>query len=252
MEAQEPGAVGEAATSASDAADAGGISSEDDVMNLILEGVWEEVLITLTQDMDPWNIDLKVLNQRFMEFIKRTAELDLRIPAKIILAAAILYRLKAESLHEAEGGEEPEPVELEDEEWEEVELGDIVIPPLSVPLKREPRGKVSLDDLVRALDKAMTIRNRREARQLFQIDLRGEDIREQIEALFVVICEFLEREGSVTFSMITSKSNREDKLKKFNSLLHLSNQERVNCYQNELFGEIYLYAGPESEPQEGL
>jgi len=222
--------------------------NEDDLFRLINEGQWEDVIVALTTDMDPWDINLVKLNERFMEIIKKGSELDLRIPAKIILTAAILYRMKVESLHspEVEEMDTMEEFNEGDEQinnLEEISAEGINIPPLAMPIKRAPKGKVSMDDLVNALEKAMTIKNRRAAREIFSIELCGEDITEVIENLFTNICKVIEAHPKAKFSYFLSTKERKDKIQTFNSLLHLSNQQRVYCFQPEIFGEIYLYGG---------
>lgn len=218
-----------------------GLSPDDRVMNRIVSGNWEDVLIFLTKDMDPWNIDIIALNGRFMEHIRKTSQMDLRIPAKILLAAAILYRLKAESLQGFESAEqEPASEELDIPEEPESWKPDII--PMRVPLLRAPKRKVSLDDLMAALDKAMTVRNRREVKEKFRIELTGKDITKMIEEIYEKINSFLEgtREGKMIFSTLFRKEDRDEKIRTFQSILHLSSQERISCRQEQLFGEIEI------------
>ena len=216
--------------------------SNDNIIDCLISGRWEDVLLGLTSDMDPWDIDLVVLAERFMDYVRKTKEGDLRIPAKVILTAAILYRMKVDSITAAEEIQKAEILEIsgESSEKDDVDASGIKIPPISVPLLRKTQGKVSLDELINALDRAMTIKNRRDAREVFQIELKGEDITESIEGLFEKICDRICVDKILKFSSFLDKSDRKDVLRSFNSLLHLSNQERVFIDQPEMFGEIYL------------
>ncbi len=216
--------------------------SNDNIIDCLISGRWEDVLLGLTSDMDPWDIDLVVLAERFMDYVRKTKEDDLRIPAKVILTAAILYRMKVDSITAAEEIEDAESLVAAENvsEEEHADASGIKIPPISVPLLRKTQGKVSLDELINALDRAMTIKNRREAREVFQIELKGEDITESIEGLFEKICDRICVDKILKFSSFLDKSDRKDILRNFNSLLHLSNQERVFIDQPEMFGEIYL------------
>ncbi len=216
--------------------------NNDNIVDCLISGRWEDVLLGLTSDMDPWDIDLVVLAERFMDYVKKTKEGDLRIPAKVILTAAILYRMKVDSITAAEEIQKAEILEISGDSSgkDDVDASGIKIPPISVPLLRKTQGKVSLDELINALDKAMTIKNRREAREVFQIELKGEDITESIEGLFEKICDRICVDKILKFSSFLDKSDRKDVLRSFNSLLHLSNQERVFIDQPEMFGEIYL------------
>lgn len=218
--------------------------NNDNIVDCLISGRWEDVLLSLTSDMDPWDIDLVVLAERFMDHIKKTKGEDLRIPAKVILTAAILYRMKVDSFAVAEYEQEDEnpdsAINALEEDYENMDASGIKIPPISVPLLRKPQGKISLDELINALDKAMTIKNRREAREVFQVELKGDDITESIEDLFEKICDRIGVEKMLKFSCFFDKSDRKDILRRFNSLLHLSNQERIFINQPEMFGEIYL------------
>lgn len=219
--------------------------NNDNIVPLISVGDWGEVLSSLTQDMDPWDIDLAVLNTRLTEHIMQMRRLDLRIPAKILLAAAIIYKLKSETI----GFEEEEPPAEEPEFSEDFSIdggavadeGAIVIPPIQLPLHRSPRRKITLDELVDALGKAMKIKTRREAREFFQMDLAGIDITKNIEELYEKICAFLGKGGKVTFSGLLGLDNsKEKKIRAFNSMLHLASEGRIVCIQPELFGEIEI------------
>lgn len=214
------------------------LAFKDDVINLIANGNWEDVLLTLTHDMNPWDIDLVKLNNRFTKYLLRMKEMDLKIPSKILLAAAIIYRLKVETLRY----EEQETIkEIEEIDAEPNEKENIVIPSILVPLKRVPKRKVSIDELVSALQKAMIIKRRRETKEFFKFEINQEDISEKIEELYKKIIDFIEKTEKVTFSLIIRNiNNKMEKLKTFNSLLYLLNQERIFCNQEELFGEIYI------------
>ncbi len=212
---------------------------KDDVIRLIVNGDWEDVLLTLTNDMDPWDIDLIKLNERFKEYLLKTKEMDLRIPAKILLSAAIIYRLKVETL-----GTFKEEFFIENKEEIVGEPNGrkmITIPPIAIPVKRMPKRSVTINELFSALKKAMVIKERREVRNFFEIELNREDITEKIEELFERIINFLQKTDKITFSLIIKGvQTKEEMLRVFNSLLHLLNQERILCDQEQLFGEIYI------------
>ena len=64
------------------------------------EITWKLMLLNLVKEegLDPWNVDIRVLSERFIEMVKTMKDMDLRVSGKIILAAAILLRLKSEKL----------------------------------------------------------------------------------------------------------------------------------------------------------
>ncbi|MCK5233231.1 MAG: hypothetical protein KAJ91_00285 [Candidatus Aenigmarchaeota archaeon] len=219
--------------------------TNENIVSLISVGEWGEVLRNLANDMDPWDVDLAVLNKRLTEHIEHMRRLDLRIPAKILLAAAIIYKLKSEAISAFEEEAVPEEELFSDDFVVDEEMPvidkNIVIPPIQLPLQRAPRRKITLDELVHALDKAMNIKTRREAREFFQIDLAGADLSKNIEELYEKICTFVLRGEQVTFSgLLGIESTKENKIRAFNSMLHLASQGKIVCSQTELFGEIQI------------
>ena len=64
------------------------------------EVTWQALLMDLvrSEQMDPWDIDISMLAQKYIETIKELKKTDLRISGKVLLAAAILLRVKAHHL----------------------------------------------------------------------------------------------------------------------------------------------------------
>ncbi|HHK66939.1 MAG TPA: segregation/condensation protein A, partial [Candidatus Acetothermia bacterium] len=63
---------------------------------------WEVVLHRLTEDMDPWDIDLTELTRRFRDYLSALRELRFEIPGRMVLACSILLRMKSDGLLEEE------------------------------------------------------------------------------------------------------------------------------------------------------
>ena len=47
-------------------------------------------------EIDPWDIDIARTTQRFLEYIDSLEKKDLRIPARTLLYAAMLLRMKSD------------------------------------------------------------------------------------------------------------------------------------------------------------
>ena len=58
---------------------------------------WQQIIQDLikSEQLDPWDIDLSKLTQKYMEKVQKLEESNLIVPSKILLAAAILLRIKA-------------------------------------------------------------------------------------------------------------------------------------------------------------
>jgi len=235
--------------------------TDEYVFELILRENWRDVIKLLTQDMDPWNIDLVLLSKRFSDYLEEMKQKDLKIPGKIILIAAIIYRMKSEILKEEneEGQDElnlleddafapelaPTPV---NEEQIELNLRRIRLPPIRLPVKKPVKRRVSLYELIGALDKALKTRKRREAKEVFNIDLKDFDITETIETIYEKIIDLLEKEDRIFFSrLLPEEHTPEQKIQTLQSLLHLAFEGRIYCWQEEPFGEIHITKGEENE-----
>ena len=76
-----------------------------------------EVLVELARrgDIDPWDIDIARTTEKFLQYIDSLEKRDLRIPARTLLYASILLRMKSDSMEGQKdvADEEAEP-ELEE------------------------------------------------------------------------------------------------------------------------------------------
>src|SRR3989344_3614087 len=135
------------------------------------EITWQTIIFDLvkSEQMNPWDIDISLLTQKYIEILRSLKEHDFRISGKVLLAAAILLKIKStklvgEELNELDRlliGVEEEMQDLGfDEQSRMVEKLD-VIPPL-IPRTPQPRKrKVSIFDLVDALERALEVKKRR-------------------------------------------------------------------------------------------
>lgn len=75
----------------------------DQIFKILLEGdevTWQQLLTNLVKKdkMDPWDLDVSLLTKRYIGMIKKMKELDFRVSGKVVLAAAILLKLKSNRL----------------------------------------------------------------------------------------------------------------------------------------------------------
>ncbi len=221
---------------------------EEEILRTIIEKEsWEEIIyyIVGVEKLDPWNVDLVRLAESFIRFISGVQELDFRIPAKVVFVAGILLRMKAEylSLLEESG--------LEEEEDETAPVkGSVFVPEVGdvgVPLKRVPKRKITLEELISALRKAIAAKERRERRRMrarvaLEAELSEEDVRKLIEEVFSKIKRLVESsgEGKVKFRELVGKWERGEITRNFVPLLHLEQEKRVYTEQEKMFDEIYI------------
>tara|TARA_B100000315_G_scaffold167185_1_gene155701 strand:- start:59 stop:808 length:750 start_codon:yes stop_codon:yes gene_type:complete len=230
------------------------------------EVTWQALLYELVkkEGMNPWDINISELTKKYIDTIKKLKELDFRISGKVLLAAAILLKVKSnrllnEDLSELDRlltEEEDLAEELDLEEQQHYEPGErpILIPRTPQPRKR----KVSVFDLVNALEKALEVKQRRVLNSIPPMDVKIPekkiDITQIIREVYSKIRSFfiINKQKTLTFTQLVPSKSKEDKIYTFIPLLHLTTQRKVNLEQKEHFGEIEIILNTEKEVDKEL
>ena len=219
------------------------------------EITWQNIIFELikTEQMNPWDIDVSLLTQKYIEILRSLKEHDFRISGKVLLAAAILLKLKSnklvgEELSELDRllvGVEEEMEELGFEEPPHIEkLTEI---PTLIPRTPQPRQrKVSIYDLVEALERALEVKKRRLLHSIPPMNVEApkkkKDITEIIRDVYIKIRTFFvsSMKDKLTFGKLLPSESREDKVHTFIPLLHLAQQNKIELVQESAFGEIQI------------
>jgi segregation and condensation protein A len=225
--------------------------TEQDLLKTVIQSEsWEDVIYNIVsiEGLDPWDIDIVKLADSFLKYIESIKMLDFRIPAKIVFVAAVLLKLKTDSLFPQEKEEEIALSQINEDELKifREKLEQIKLSP---PLERMPARAVTLDELIEALRKAMRVKERKEYRRhalgkkvANNIDVSEEDIEKRIERLLKEIedlSKMLNKE-KIEFSRLVDKWEREEIVKHFLPLLYLANRGDVVAEQEEFFKEIWV------------
>ena len=221
------------------------------------------ILVELAESgkIDPWDIDIVQLTDNFLGRVEELKKMDLRISSRTLLYSAILLRMKSLRILEVE---EEETKEFDSDFVDELNLpepGDFPLPKL--PIRRISTRPVTLNELMLELKKvektiskknekkalrALEQRNLHEDNHLPTGDVLGIAHEEAISSRLVLIWGSLEElfmiQPVVLFSSFLKKS--EDKIMDYLSLLFLASNRKIWLFQNELFGELYIYPGEES------
>ena len=234
---------------------------QEQIMDLLLKQedvTWRTILYDLvkTEQMDPWNINITLLTQKYIDAIKKMQEHDFRISGKILLAAAFLLKVKSAHLLDHDIANLDKLLQATEEEMDEDELFDGIEMMKSkkdkqqftlIPRNPQPRSrKVSIHDLVSALQRAMLSKKRILERQRpvkFNMPERKIDIMEAIRDIYHKITYYTNKEpkNKLTFSrLLPARAGKQEKVFTFIPVLHLENQQKVETYQNEPFSEIYV------------
>lgn len=229
---------------------------EKDIMQLITsEYSWEQIIykIIAWEGMDPWNLDLSMLSRSFLVYVNKMKELDFKIPAKYVVIAAVLLRMKSDHIEYLKGLVQPPQVEAPELDTGEVNQvpetanGEInlALATLNVPSKRMPVRKIVASELISALRNALRTderRSERTTRRRGQIVINEDNITERISELYKKIDILLVRlkEEEIEFSKLLNKWSRDEILDTFVPLVHLDHEKKVHCRQEDLFKEIYI------------
>ena len=235
---------------------------QDQIMDLLLKQedvTWRTILYDLvkTEQMNPWDINITLLTQKYIDTIKKMQEHDFRVSGKILLAAAFMLKMKSAHLldhdiahldlllHQTE-----EDIEG-DELLDEFSAGSLTKKDKQqftlIPRNPQPRSrKVSIHDLVDALQRAMASKKKILARQKpvkFIMPERKIDIMEAIRDIYHKITYYINKEkgNKTTFSqLLPPRAGKQEKVFTFLPLLHLENQREVETMQSKPFDEIYV------------
>ena len=233
---------------------------QDQVHDLLFnrEIGWQELIYDLinTEQLDPWDINITVLTDKYLDKIQNLEEEDFFVSSKVLLAAALLLRIKSEILLNKHlksideilfGGKETKQHILE-----RIELDEEI--PFLVPKTPMSRvKKVTLQELMDALNKAIVTENRRIKKEIvnknalretgISLPKRRFSIQNKIKEIYdKLFGHFEENKDSirVSFTDFVGKS-KEERLISFAPLLHLENQKRVWLEQEGHFEEIHIW-----------
>ena len=230
------------------------------------EVTWQSIIFDLvrTEQMDPWDIDVSILAQRYIGMLRSLKEHDFRVSGKVLLAAAILLKMKSnklvgEDLSELDRlliGVEEEMEELGFDEASDVhKLTEI---PTLIPRTPQPRKrKVSIYDLVEALERALEVKKRRLLHSIPPLNMEApkkkRDVTEIIREVYGKIKSFFfsALQGKLTFSRLLPSESKEDKVHTFIPLLHLAQQNKIELVQENAFGEIEILLKKKEEQKPG-
>lgn len=216
---------------------------------------WQGVLTRLTEDMDPWAIDVSELAHRFRVYLNALQELQFEIPGRMVLACSVLLRIKSDDLLASERAPERDELVAEVDEAIEQEMNAWVDPgdagALEIPVLRRPRRQVTLFDLRNALAAAMKVSRRRAERLVGHVDMDdenpfenfeigGTDFSDRLRELFERIVGLLRGRRVLSFFRLLDRGDTDERVHRFFEVLHLAAEGRIQCSQEEFLGDILI------------
>ena len=219
---------------------------------------WQEIIYDLinTEQLDPWDINIIILTDKFLERISKSEEIDFFVSGKVLLAAALLLRIKSEillnkhikSIDEILFGKKEEKRSV----FERIELDEPV--PELILKSPVPRSKrVTLQELMDSLNKAITTENRRIKKEVinkralietsFSLPKKKLNIKNKIKEIYENLLVYFqedEKRKKISFTQFVG-TNKDERIISFLPLLHLDNQKKVWLEQEDHFNEIYIW-----------
>ena len=222
-----------------------------------------EILVQMAErgEIDPWNIDIVEVTDRFLSELERRKELDLRISGRTLFYAALLLRMNSEYL-DLSGDAEDEELPEEEEGFDlEEEFSGGSGGPIE-QLEREIRRRLdrknvgkrpgTLFELILELKNAEKEQRRRQRfRSHFSMDTM--DVEEVVgiaheegyqEAATAVLsqCEAtITAEGVITLRELAALLGKRI-IEVYIPLLFLMSEGKLTLWQEEFFGEILVGA----------
>ncbi|WP_457626486.1 segregation/condensation protein A [Persephonella sp.] len=182
--------------------------------------------LMINGEIDPWNVDIVELADKYLQEIKKMHLPDLRLASKALAAAALLLKMKADALQIEEEEENEEKVSRKrvfgiKRFYTIDEIAHVLKKYIAPVIEFKPKRKYTRR-------KPYTRRKKK-----IEIPLFHATLEETIEALEK---EFETLEGFISLSEL----NHPDKTQAFVALLFLNYEGVINIYQEEEFGEIYI------------
>lgn len=190
--------------------------------------------------LKPWSVDIAFLLTSFLEEMEKRGEVDFRASGVALGSSAFIYLMKSKLLLRLE--EPPAPPKA---------FTDVVPPPLFLPLRYELTS-TTIQHLLHVLDEVL------KGERLFPLKMQVEpilpppidvlpkvdrylmEIEERMDNLYGLLLRLSRENRVIAFSRITSSSKRLEIIKTFLLLLFLAQNGKVNLWQEEEFGEIYI------------
>ncbi len=204
-----------------------------------------DILVSLAKDgeIDPWDIDIVDVTDKFLAKVEQMEKLDLRISSRTLLFASMLLRMKSDAITEHEHEEEAEL------DYEEEADGPDYFPALKPKVRRHAKRRVTLSELIEELKKATKRKEQSDIRRLRAtrsetVDAlavaHAEDIEQQIKQLRGELKKRQDKRGYILFSELVGAKTPADVVTTYIPLLFMANRRQVKLEQQEIFGDIFI------------
>lgn len=191
------------------------------------------------QRVRPWDVNLSYLLTTLIGEMRRKGYIDFSAAGIALFSSATIYRMKSELVLELQ--EPPTPPSEKPAEF--------IPPPIQLPFRYEYTS-TTVDNLLQALDEALKNENLELHPRLIpitpalpvvqEVDEFMVDIEGKIEKMYQNISQF--KDETISLSKLTAGLKRLEAIRVFLLILFLACRGKIQLWQEENFGEIYISA----------
>jgi chromatin segregation and condensation protein Rec8/ScpA/Scc1 (kleisin family) len=242
------------------------VTNQDEFFKRIVDDediAWKTMIMESVKsgEMDPWDVDISYIATKFLEMLKNLSDMNFKVSGKVVLTSALLLKLKSRRFLEEDithlddliaSSHQPEYDEFSEEQSDGAFVdgkarfsldGENFELHKRTPLAR--KRKVSVYDLIDALEQALEVSKRRQIRERVNapeviVPQNLFDISASMDELHKVVESHLSAKDMVSFSQLIPSHAREDKIMTFIPLLHLRNARKVDLHQDEHFTDFHV------------
>jgi len=191
------------------------------------------------QKIMPWDINISFLLTSFLEEMEKRGEVDFRASGMALDSSTTIYLMKSKLLLKLE--EPPPPPKAPP---------DFLPPPLFLPLRYE-LSSTTIQHLLKLLDEVLKGERLVPPESglepvlptpeiLPPVDLYLIEIEERMENLYSFLCQLANETKLIVFSKVVAGLEKLETVKTFIILLFLAQRGKVNLWQEEDLGELYI------------
>ena len=200
--------------------------------------------INRIEKLTPWNVNIAFLLRHFLLEMEKLGKVDFRASGVALDSSALIYLMKSKLLLTLE--EPPAPPKPP---------SDFVPPPLFLPLRHELTSTTIqhlievLDEVLKGeklagIDRVVSQPVLPQASDLMpQFDKFMAELETQMDKLYMHLLEIVKGAGIIQFSNLIKGLIRIEAVRTFILLLFLTQDGKVNLWQDEDTDEIYITVG---------
>ena len=219
---------------------------------------WKDIILDLinTNRLNPWDIDILFLSDSYIKKINELKELNFFISSKVLLAASLLLKIKTEILLNNYIKsiddilfKKQEKIKIKKQEFNE-DIPEIFS---RTPLPRF--RKISLNELIESLNKAINTENRRIKKEIinkesfekisFSLPKKRINVKDRIKEIYNSLLNHFKKNKNNKILFNSFIKSKKKVLDYFVPLLYLDKENKILLEQEESFGEISILINKE-------